>query len=44
MEVYVEGRCMGERFPGSVTVCDREGITLRMNDKAAELRQYGGGS
>lgn len=30
-------------FPGSVTVCDREGIIVEMNDKAAtNYAKYGG--
>lgn len=30
-------------FPGSVTVCDREGIIVEMNDKAAQsYASYGG--
>jgi PAS domain S-box-containing protein len=32
-----------EEFPGSITVCDREGIILEMNKRSAEsLRSQGG--
>ena len=30
-------------FPGSVTVCDPEGVILAMNDKAAEAYEADGG-
>jgi transcriptional regulator with PAS, ATPase and Fis domain len=32
-----------KEFPGSVTVCDPEGIILEMNDKAAESYESDGG-
>lgn len=32
-----------KEFPGSVTICDREGIIVEMNDKAAQSYEtYGG--
>ena len=36
-----------KEFPGAMTVCDREGIIIELNDKAAEAYQdrdgqYGG--
>ncbi len=30
-------------FPGAVTVCDREGVILAMNDRAIETFAGGGG-
>ena len=30
-------------FPGAVTVCDREGVVLEMNDRAAEVFAADGG-
>jgi transcriptional regulator with PAS, ATPase and Fis domain len=30
-------------FPGSVTVCDRDGIIIEMNDRAAQTFQNDGG-
>jgi len=30
-------------FPGAVTVCDRDGVILEMNDKAAAVFQADGG-
>lgn len=32
-----------EEFPGSITVCDREGVVLEMNAKSAESFQKEGG-
>ena len=32
-----------EEFPGSITVCDREGIVLEMNAKSAETFKKEGG-
>ena len=31
-------------FPGAITVCDRDGITLYMNDRAAATFAAGGGA
>jgi transcriptional regulator with PAS, ATPase and Fis domain len=31
------------QFPGAITVCDRQGIVLEMNDKAAQAYQDQGG-
>ncbi|HMA47831.1 MAG TPA: PAS domain-containing protein, partial [Frankiaceae bacterium] len=30
-------------FPGAVTVCDRDGVVLEMNDKSAEVFAGDGG-
>ena len=30
-------------FPGAVTVCDRDGVVLEMNDKSAEVFEGDGG-
>jgi transcriptional regulator with PAS, ATPase and Fis domain len=32
-----------EEFPGSITVCDREGVILEMNARSAETFQKDGG-
>ena len=32
-----------KEFPGAVTVCDRDGVILEMNDKAAEVFAEDGG-
>ncbi|MBC7264824.1 MAG: PAS domain-containing protein [Chloroflexi bacterium] len=32
-----------QEFPGAITVCDREGVILAMNDRAAEAFQAEGG-
>jgi len=32
-----------EEFPGSITVCDREGVILEMNARSAETFQEDGG-
>jgi hypothetical protein len=32
-----------QEFPGAITVCDREGIILEMNDRAAEVFASDGG-
>ena len=32
-----------KEFPGAVTVCDREGVILEMNDRAAESYRKDGG-
>ena len=31
-------------FPGAITVCDRDGIILEMNDKSAKVFEEDGGS
>jgi PAS domain-containing protein len=33
-----------EEFPGAVTVCDREGVILAMNDKSAQTFESDGGA
>jgi PAS domain-containing protein len=43
-----EGIIMGEQawvreFPGAVTLCDRDGVILQMNDSAAAVFQEDGG-
>ena len=33
-----------QQFPGAVTICDKDGVILYMNDLAAELFEKNGGS
>ena len=40
----MENHCWVQAFEGSITVCDRDGIILEMNDKAIETFKDQGGT